>query len=55
MGEQTEYDLMGEEGPMPFDDCPTHGGVECEYDTCPCQCDDCQDPEIPEMFKPEKE
>jgi hypothetical protein len=43
MGEQTDYDLMsfGEnEGPMPFDDCPMHEGIECEK-PCPCRCNDC--------------
>lgn len=23
-----------------FDDCPAHGGIECEQ-PCPCQCNDC--------------
>ncbi len=26
---------------VPFDDCPAHGGIECEQ-PCPCRCEECQ-------------
>jgi hypothetical protein len=28
------------DGPTPFDDCPAHGGIECEP-PCPCICEEC--------------
>lgn len=44
MNDHDEY-LLGDgytvDGPAPFDDCPTHGGIECEQ-PCPCRCEECQ-------------